>query len=55
LTDVHSTKWPGSSALIALRFPAYLLHIATFMAAGLILDFLIHSIFKQWGQKPSSI
>ncbi|WP_310832828.1 hypothetical protein [Paenibacillus pedocola] len=40
MTSVHSIKWSGSSALIALRFPAYLFHFATFLAAGLILDWI---------------
>jgi hypothetical protein len=46
MIDANDTKWAMDSALISLRFPAYLIHFGTFLLVGLIIDYFIH-IFKR--------
>lgn len=45
IVDAGNTKWVTNSALIPLRFPAYLIHFGSFLFVGLVVDYLIH-IFK---------
>lgn len=42
MIDADDTKWAADSALISLRFPAYLIHFGTFLLGGLVIDYLIH-------------
>jgi hypothetical protein len=48
MIDVHDTKWLTNSALISLRFPAYLIHLGTFLFLGIILDYFICTNKKRY-------
>lgn len=45
IVDADNTQWVTNSALIPLRFPAYLIHFGSFLFVGLVADYLIY-IFK---------
>lgn len=42
MIDTEDTKWAADSALISLRFPAYLIHFGTFLVTGFVIDFFIY-------------
>lgn len=45
IIDTNNPNWMTNSALIPLRFPAYLIHFGSFLLVGLVVDYLIY-IFK---------
>jgi hypothetical protein len=53
MIDMNSTKWVANSALISLRYPAYLIHLGTFFSVGLLIDYFIHKITikQRWRDK----
>lgn len=47
IIDTNNPKWMTNSALIPLRFPAYLIHFGSFLFVGFVADYLIHIIAKR--------
>lgn len=47
IIDTNNPKWVTNSALIPLRFPAYLIHFGSFFFVGLVVDYLIYILRRK--------